>query len=425
MIPRNSSRLADAGVFAALVLTALALYWPIFDIRPLVDDNLYALAWVDASPPSALPAGDAYYYPEWRPLAYTTIWIEHRLAGLDRPYVHHAVNLAIWIVCAALAGAIVRRVTGSRAAGVIVSLFLLSDPRVVWALTLVIERQSLLACAFGLGAWYLMADCPDHLTRSRCVMVASLLLASALSKEHGLAFAAGIGAAALTSRHRAIVLSAGSALAAYALLRVVLAGGAFGRSCAHTFVFFEERMLCTGQTAPADIAQMLYNIMATTLNLVVSGLFSEVGEPVLARRSLIVAAIVVVSGALALRRVTATTRSALLVIAFSGLLGAPVYHARNQLIGAAAALIIAGAGMAVAAAAAPGWGRRGALAIVLAALLLQASMAQRAVAGQSDDVNHNDPCETEIYRELPWTRPFVRRVKQHYALSDPACLSQP
>jgi hypothetical protein len=122
----------DGGALLLLAGLALALYWPIFAIRPLAGDNLYVLAWVSQATARSLVEVDPAIYPEWRPLAYLTIWLEHRIVPLNAVWIHHGINLVIWAICSALVYLIVKTLAASRAAALVAAMLVLTDPRLDW-----------------------------------------------------------------------------------------------------------------------------------------------------------------------------------------------------------------------------------------------------------------------------------------------------
>ena len=92
------------------------------------------------------------------------------------------------------------------------------------SLVLIEERQSSLACLFGLAAWLTIARAGnDRLTPAASAGVSLLLLASILSKEYGLAFAGATAAYAIGERRRNL---AAAAVAAVGHLR-----GTANRTC--------------------------------------------------------------------------------------------------------------------------------------------------------------------------------------------------
>lgn len=401
----------------------MVLYWPIFGIRPVVDDNMYPLAWVDRVPASQLLAGDPGIYPEWRPLPYSWLWLEHRLVDLRAVPLHFAVNLALWLTCVVLVHRLVVTLSGSSMAGALGALFLLTDPRATWALVLIIERQTTMACAFGLAALLVVVRVgPRQLSRAELIVVTGLLVGAALSKEYGLAFAFGLVAWAAVNKQGRLLQPALAACAIYAVLRMTLAGGAVAPYCERMYFFFDERRQCVDLGQSDSLAQMAYNAIGTALNLVSPGWLSTEGRPVFAKQRLITSAILLLPMAIAFAKGAATVRLMAFVGAATVLLNVPMYHDRNQLAGACMAAVIAGVGMERAWRLAGDRATRlvGVGAIVLA-LLLQTVIARRVVAQHAADFTVNDPCDTDFHREQPEATPFIARIKTAYGMSDPFC----
>src|SRR6185295_1256793 len=108
-----------AGLVVATVLVGVA-WWTFADalsVRPLGGDNLYVLSWANRTSLHGLLQVDPVIYPEWRPLAYATIWLQFEWARLDPIASYHVVNIVLWASCAWFVWAIVKHVTRSNAAG--------------------------------------------------------------------------------------------------------------------------------------------------------------------------------------------------------------------------------------------------------------------------------------------------------------------
>lgn len=414
----------SSAVAVALAMLAMLLYWPMFQIRPMVDDNLYPLAWAETASWRSVVAGDAWYYPEWRPLAQVLFRLEHGLIQMRAIPAHYAVNLALWVLCAALVFRLVALLSGSALAAILASVVLLTDLRSLWALILIVEQQTTLACVFGLLALLIVIRADARcLSGGEVATAAALLLASALSKEYGLAFAMAVGGSAVLRRRSDLAWAGLGASVAYTALRFAIAGGAVAPYCERMFFFFEERHLCIAPMQGEGLAQMIYNASATAINLVGQGLLSEEGQPVFARRRLLASAVLVVPMAVALARGSASVVLLALVMGANAALSLVMYHERNQLVGVCAMAVLVGIGVA---ALQQRLGDRPARHVVVAGLvaviLLQGDLSRRLVAAHAMDADHNDPCETELYRTRDFARPFIHGVKLRYGLPDPYCL---
>jgi hypothetical protein len=418
VLPRNR---LDIGAALLLAGMAIALFAPVLSMRPLEADNVYALAWVHSAPLGAVFIGDAAILPEWRPLPYATLWVMHHLLGLNGMTVHFIVNLAIWIACAWLVYGLVRDVSGSVAAGLIASLFLLSDTRVTWTLTSIIDRQMSLACLFGLLAWRLVIRSPHPPRRARVAGIALLLIASALSKEYGLAFAVAVLASGL--RQRPFAYAALSAIAMYVVLRLSATGFSAGSYCEVQAFFLEARPVCMTTASPQSLSQAAYNVGATLTNFIVQGFFSDHGLLVFARRRVLISVFVLAAVALALARGDRRVRMLVWIPVATAALNFPIYADRNQLAGACAVAILVGAGIAAGGSMVRTAGsRRVAAAVIVALLFLQAADTRRVVADEAADVSNDEPCDTEHFGRV-FVREFIAIVKTHYGLDDPQCLN--
>jgi hypothetical protein len=256
--------------------------WPAFgfppSIPPFGPDNVFALELGTYSDPGLFFSSAEQV---WRPLTYTTLWAQYQLSGLEIwPY--FAVNIVLWIVCAALVYALVYVHTGLVLAAAAAAFITLTDDRVFSALVLIIERQTTLACIFGLLA-LLAAHRWSHEGRGRRGLLAAIfiaLLLASISKEFGLAFAVGVAAVGVLSRRRELVAVGIGAFVAYGALRGLIGGFDFGSGVAATDGFKEtssdtglcETMgfganphdVCYGNlTTLEQLAQFAWNVGAT------------------------------------------------------------------------------------------------------------------------------------------------------------------
>jgi len=413
---------AELAVLALLVIVGGALYWPVFDIPPFEEDNIYALAWVAAVPAVALLTVDPAIYPEWRPLAYATVWLEHAAGGSVTA--HFAVNLALWIGCAWLVYRIVETLAQSRPAALLAAALVLTDPRATWALVSIIERQTTMACAFGLGAlWLILRRDGDRLTGPTTAGVIALLLASALSKEYGLAFTVAVAGFGLARRRADLAVPALVVGAAYVLLRSAIAGGASAPYCEDMYFFSTRRAVCLEPLQLASFPQLAYNVAATLVNMPLLGLLSGAGEPILAEYRLVVGLLFTALAATALVRGPVAVGMIAIVPIANAFLSLMIYRDRNQLAGACALAILAGVGLR------PALGllrsralRIAAIAAIAALLTSQAILAHALVVEERSKAKAIEPCGSAI-RERPFVPPFIAAIKMRHGLADPFCLA--
>jgi hypothetical protein len=428
-LAQSSWHLSDRVVFAILFTFVVALYWPVLTILPLHGDNFYALAWANAMPLTAVAAVDPAIYPEWRPLAYLSVWLEHRLVGIDGVAVHYAINLALWTSCAFLVYRITLAFSGSQAGAFCAALILLVDQRVESALTWIIERQMLLACLFGLGALYvlLVRGRDRAVTRREWGAIGGLLLASALSKEHGLAFAIAIGGHGLWSRHRMQIASAATAVVIYGALRIGLAAGAIGGPYCESMGFmFGADDRCVDPATATGISQMAYNAAASFVGTLMPGLFSDNGAIEIAgdrvARKTILLGLVAIGY---LRGSPQLIPLAILPLA-TGLLGFMSYRPRNQLTGLVGLAILGGVGLATILRQRSSSSRsrivaRVAVISVLVVLAARGYDARANVRRTVADGREQAPCEAG-WLDRDYNRSFARLVKAAYKIPDPYCV---
>lgn len=285
------SRFAFLGGGSLLItLVGLASFSPALRSRPFDTDNLLALAigregrvWhlFTSSFVASLPA--------YRPVPFLTLIAEYRLS--HAPWHFFAVNLAIAILMGIATFGLVWRITGSRLAGVVCGIVMLTDPRVNAALFWIGERQStmaviLLATAMAF-AW---GGIGSRSSATLGVLVGLMLLAAALSKEYALAGAPAVAVMALLGerarRSPLLVASAGS-LIAYGILRFVVAGGAGGSYCESQGIWTNERLIClSGPPQPGyslvhgwdKLGQEAWNVCASLVGSAFYFIFSSDGQ---------------------------------------------------------------------------------------------------------------------------------------------------
>jgi hypothetical protein len=412
--------------FSVFLAVGLMVYWPIFTIRPLRGDNFYVMAWVHDAPVTALWRLDPGIYPEWRPLAYQSIWIEHQILQLSSVAIHHFVNLLLWAACAYLVFRIVERLTASRPAAYAAGLMPFLDVRANEALTWIVERQTLMACAFGLLAVATVVRRGDEdLRGGEPAGVGLALLAAALGKEHGLAFAAVLALYGLWHARRRLAMVSLTAVAVYAALRVVAAGGALGPYCEDMGFLRDGSFHCVDPASISSQVQMVYNAAASTIGTLLPGLFADSGElnlqPVRLLRNLFWLSLAVT----ALCTGGRFLRMLVLIVMANGLLNFMLYRERNQLIGVCALAIVAGVGAARVTM--PEWrllrpaaARLVVAAIIAALLMFRAVDAHRQVGHVASELLNQEPCLSS-WRAHDFGEAFVPVVKGRYGMDNPRC----
>jgi hypothetical protein len=332
---------------------------------------------------------------------------------------YYVVNLAIWALAAWLVYRIVYHLVPSVPAAFAAAVFVLADLRAIPSVAWIVERQSSMACLFGLMAvLQVIRAGARRLSRLEWIALGGLLLASALSKEYGLAFMGALVVYAWWERRIDLAVPAVAAAIAYGALRLTFAGGAASEYCEDMGYFFAERIgVCYNGLDRASLAQMAYNVAATGVGSLVRGLFSENGRIAIARLPLLLSLLwgaVMVAG---WARGPKALRLVGLVIAGNTALSFMLYQARNQLVAVCAVGVIVGAGVAAVLAirqhgAASRWVRGGLAAAVAGLLVVQVVRARTAVGDEVDQLMHQDPCR--MVPEHPEVAAFARRVKTQY-----------
>jgi hypothetical protein len=227
---RPSARVAHFLSIGALILVAVLIVQPAFgwppSLPPFGPDNVYALELGAYSDPGTF-FGTADQV--WRPITYSSLWVQYEISGLDVS-AFFSPNIVLWIACAGLIYALVYMHTRLVLAAAAAALITLTDDRMFSPLALIIERQTTLACIFGLLAMliaYREARRPAA-NRAWLAAIVALLVLAAISKEFGLAFAFGVAAVGFFNRKRELLVVGLGVFIAYWVARGLVGGLHYG-----------------------------------------------------------------------------------------------------------------------------------------------------------------------------------------------------
>jgi hypothetical protein len=418
-------------VLGGIALVALGVFGGALFVHPLDPDNLVALS---IGPKHSLAdyfSGGAHsmFRPAYRPFAELTLWLQYHVLGLQ-PHSYFFVGILLWVACGWLVYGFVSLATGSRSFAALAALATLLDARGILAVLWILERQATLALLLGFSALLLV------LVRGRprlvLAAVVALLLAAALSKEYGLAFAIAVPLFAwLQARPwKPVALSSLGAVVLYVILRFAVAGGAAGRFCDDMGYFHSTRTVCYSNYASlSDFKQHLWNAAASLAGTFFPSLFDSFGTLVTpSARSLVVPAIVAAAALVAAVKVPRWTLPLLVLLVLNAALNFVLYRTRNQLIGYAALYAAAAIGLQwLLLQARPRLGRW-ATAVVLGAALLavgwlgdQAVLRPRTVQSFQQTSAASDACAALHGYPTEIDASVVRRLKERYHLPRPSC----
>lgn len=290
-----------AGAVALILALGALIAWPAFGFPPtfppFAADNVDALALSTRSDPTVFftHAGEV-----WRPVSYFTLWAQYQLAGLDIGG-FFGVNILLWGLCALFVYLLAYVHTGLVLAAAGAGLMTLTDGRFFTPLVWIVERQTMLACIFGVIG-LLVAHQLASTERRRTGSMAGLfvlLLLSALSKEFGLAFAFGVATIGLlrARRPRELVVVGVGAVVVYGALRGLVGGLDFGAGGGDNRGFGESqssegrglcqtvgfganpRDICYGDlTLLGQLAQFAWNIGASFVGIFFPSVIGDNGN---------------------------------------------------------------------------------------------------------------------------------------------------
>lgn len=418
-------RAGGVGAFALLLAISLLIRWPVFGLLPISNHDLYILGWADTTPPGVLVFRDTLLHPHWRPLGYVAVWLEYQLLHLDAVAAYYAVNLLLWVASSWLVYVIVEQLARSKAAAMLAAVAVLTDTRALYTHVWIVENQNSLACVFGLAALLVVVRADDRrLGRARLIGVGLLLLASAFSKEYGVAFAVALAAHAVLQRRSDLAWVSGLAIAVYTGLRLTV-GGPVWPYCEDMAFFFQLREVCLDPSTAESRAQLAYNVAIAAVGIPLQGLLSEEGLLRLDWARMATAGVFLVPAALAVVRGSASVRLIAWVPLVTVPLSALIYRDRNHLIGVCTIGILSGIGLTMGRRLidAPIW-RYAATALLVALLTHQSLRTRDSVRSEVRRLDDTDPCESTIGPFYPYGLSFITKTKLRYGMADPYCTGQ-
>jgi hypothetical protein len=427
----GSSGLISHGLMLAfLLLVSLVTYARVLQIRPLHGDNLSILSWAARSNATSFLWGIPQSYPEWRPLAFLTIGAQHGIVGLASIESYFAFNLVTWAVAAFGIYLFVAHTTGSRASGAFVALALLLDLRAVETLKWITGRQESLTAIFGFSVLAIgLSQCGIQRPRIRLAVLFALLLAASLSKEYGVAFAATLFVGTYirpVQDSRSLRLVAVASALTYALLRVLIVGGAAGSYCNEMGFFLSSRNVCYADLTLVDrLTQHAYNVGATLVGTLLPGILTGTGAVRVDSGLLPISVgwlcLAIVGWVGAPRR----TLVMLCLILANSALSLMIYRERNQTFALMGFYASAGVGLSVLLA----WSRThfagrvasiGAVTVLFGLLALHIPSVQRVYDQEVRASFDREPCDA-LKNPDRYDARVVGVIKRKYGMANPDC----
>jgi len=337
----------------------------------------------------------------------------------------------LWTACAWLVWRIVYGLTRSFTPALLAAAIVLVDPRAIVTI-IVLEHASSLACVFGLIAITLVIDAGDRrLSGAKAIALCLLLLASALSKEYGLAFTGAVTLWSLRERRTDMAAPAAIAGAAYLAMRFVFASGPVPPHayCQQSGYFLSTRTVCFDAIHADVITQAAYNVAATAVGSVLPWLFTPNGQidpqPVWLIDSVAWLAVV----AFGCWRTPRFRSLILLVVACNAILSFALYRDRDHVVAVCVLGIAAGIGVAggpvgamnaAETSALPRLLRRTFVAALLVLLAARAITTRMFVASEVASAQSFDPCDA-LGGPWPLDKAFATRIKTEYRMPNPDC----
>lgn len=356
---------AHAVLVVLLAMVGVAIFGVTHRTPPFDMDNLIGLSLGEVhTPASILSAESTTTIPSFRPFSRLAIWAQYQLVGTASGS-YFAVNAAVWFGVAVAVYAMVHLLVGSFVLAFLAGVFVLSDWRAQEALFWVGERQSSLAVflgTLGLVGGYVVVRRPLGTSRRRsleAVAIGLLLLAAALSKEYGLAFAGGVAALGIfhlpRREARDLVVVGFSALVGYVALRLALAGGAFASDYCDDAVGYFGRHLTEVCSEDRTVLLAGYLAFATFIGTFFPMLFEDQGLLLpasapdfrIALLPLFMSGVLTVLAVIGWVRIPRKTLPLLAVIVGNAVLSFFIYRTRNQLAGGVALYASAAVGSCI------------------------------------------------------------------------------
>ncbi|MDO8795061.1 MAG: hypothetical protein Q7J25_10630 [Vicinamibacterales bacterium] len=415
--PAALAFLQFAAIFSAL---SVIHHDALLHSRPFWGDNLLILEWAARTPWQEILHGDPRYPLEFRPIPHLVMWTEYQLWGVAPVFPYLLFNLTAWAGAVWLTYRISQRLTRHMTGAIIGTAFLITA-RSSHTITLyLMGRQTGLACLFGMAAVYFVFQNRSPGLR-RTVLLFALLMASALSKEYGLAFCGGIALWGLRYGRLDYSRAALAALGVYAGLRMLEYTPSL--HCEVSGYFGGDRTICFEGINVTVLTQAAWNASVSLMQTVLPGFFSAYGtfepDPGRLLRSTFWLALLVPF----FRRAPALAALAALVIATNAALNVPLFRSRNTMVG----LTILAVGISIGFDYVETWcraRRTGTLRlVVVAALIVVALRSITTIERIERDVlfvGRQDPCSS--LEGLAYTGPgFIRQLKLAYGMPNPEC----
>jgi len=249
-------------------------------MRPFDADNLIALSFGNLKIGSIFAGSFTSYLPTYRPLSKLAVYLQYQLGGGEHLQSFFWINLLIWLVCAIGLYILLEKITVSRCASFVGAVGLLLDPRAIFALVWIGERQNTVCLLTGMIALYI-AYSSRKINYKNLIIINVLLLSSMLSKEFGLAFVIPVFLIVSTrTKNYRIAFSVILSIVIYFLARFSLGAGSNNASnfCETMGYFNHTADVCYSHMSQiAKLKQYLYNSGASLIETFLPFLFSRVG----------------------------------------------------------------------------------------------------------------------------------------------------
>ncbi|OQA53036.1 MAG: hypothetical protein BWY43_00223 [candidate division WS2 bacterium ADurb.Bin280] len=333
----------NIGPIAVILIFALLFLGDVARIKPYDADNLIALSFGKLSAANLFEGSFTNYLPAYRPLSKIAVYLQYQLGGVSQLQNFFWGNWLMWTGCAVGLYVLLENITTSRLASLLGAVGMLLDPRAIFALVWIGERQNTICLLAGLVALYIAFTLNRKTDYKKILLINLFLFLSLLSKEFGLAFTIPVLLVVLRrTKNYLLALSVLFSFLFYMVARLTLGVSSNDiNSFCETMGYFDKTLeICySGMGIVGRIKQYLYNTGASFIGTFLPLFFSRVGTLSGINFTLgfymnfAFSVLILVPSIIALAKKYKDSTIFLLLIVLSAFANFILFRERNQLIG--------------------------------------------------------------------------------------------